>query len=296
MIQLRLPALLPLLAILVSGSCIQAKSLKAVTWNLEWFPGGRPNAYEGEKVNQMNGVKAKLQKLAPDIFLAQELTEKKAFARLVATVPGLKVNVFSKFVEPDGKTPSPQQCGIASNLKVNSAWFESFKVTETMPNPRRGFAFAALEHPEGGLIMLYCVHLKSNRGSETSNGEKDVANIRVESAKQLIAHKAAMEEKFAKAKILGWMIAGDFNTNHDGQFHRCTVIRDLVTAGFHNTWNATPKARRLTWRNDPRTTDFKPTTFDYMMTSGFKERQAKLSAASPKLSDHNPVTLMLEVP
>ena len=36
-------------------------------------------------------------KIKPDIFLAQEVTYGKAFADLVATVPGLKVDVFSNF-------------------------------------------------------------------------------------------------------------------------------------------------------------------------------------------------------
>jgi len=296
MIQLRLLAFLPLVAFLLSGNGLHAEPLKAVTWNLEWFPGGRPNAYEGEKVNQMKGVKAELEKLNPDILLAQELTDETAFAKLVATLPDLKVDVFSHFLEADGKTPGPQQCGIASNLKADSAWFESFKPTESLPNLRRGFAFAALEHPDGGLIMLYSVHLKSNRGSDTPDGEKDVANTRAESVKQLIAHKKAMEEKFAGKEIRGWLIAGDFNTNHDGQFPKCTAVKDLMAAGFHNTWDATPKEQRLTWRNDPRDTRFKPTTFDYMMTVGFKETQAKMSEVSQKLSDHNPVMLMLEAP
>lgn len=286
--------LLTFTASLICGAGLHAEPLKAMTWNLEWFPGGRPNAYEGEKINQTKGVKAELDEIAPDIFLAQELTDKKAFTKLVTTVPGLKVDVFSNFMEADGKTPGPQQCGIASKLKTNSAWFESFKLTKNIPNLRRGFAFAALEHPDGGLIMLYSVHLKSNRGSDTPEGERDVANTRAESVRQLIAHKKAMEVKFAGKKILGWMIAGDFNTNDDGQFIMCTAVKDLVAAGFHNTWDSTPKEERLTWRNSPKDTRFEPTTFDFMMTTGFKETQAKMLEVSRDISDHNPVMLILE--
>ncbi len=143
--------------------------------------------------------------------------------------------------------------------------------------------------------MVYSVHLKSNRGSDTPEGEKDVAATRAESAKQLIAHKAEMTKKFAGEKIVGWLIGGDFNTNHDGQFPMCTAVKDLVNAGFHNSWDNTPKEDRQTWRNDPRDTRFKPTTFDYMLTTGFKENQAKLFPdVAIEVSDHTPIGILLE--
>lgn len=295
---MQIPRLRPFLSLAISlalSSVLHAEPLKAVTWNIEWFPGGRPNASKGEQYKQTKEVSEQLGKMDPDIFLAQEVTDGKAFEKLVSSLPGMKVDVFSKFLEPDGRTVGQQQCAIASKLKAHSAWFEQFKPTKSLPNLRRGFAFAALEHPEGGLMMLYSVHLKSNRGSDTPEGEKDVADTRAESARQLIAHKAAMEKKFAGEKIIGWMIAGDFNTNHDGQFPMCTAVADLVKAGFHNSWDTTPGEDRLTWRNDPRDTRFKPTTFDYMLTSGFKETQAKMvPGVSIETSDHAPVGILLE--
>jgi endonuclease/exonuclease/phosphatase family metal-dependent hydrolase len=273
---------------------LNAEPIKALAWNIEWFPGGRPYAKSAERKKQADAVAAELAKIKPDILLAQEVTKGYAFEALVATMPGMKVNVFSNFLESDGKTPASQQCAIASNLKANSAFFESFKPTENLPNLRRGFAFAALEHPDGGLIMLYSVHLKSNHGSDTPKGEKDVANTRAESVRQIIAHKADMEKRFSDQKIIGWLIGGDFNTNHDNQFTMCTAVADLVKAGFHNTWDSTPREQRLTWHNNPGDDRFKPTTFDYMMTMGFKETQAKAISVSRDTSDHDPVMLLLE--
>jgi endonuclease/exonuclease/phosphatase family metal-dependent hydrolase len=273
---------------------LNAEPLKALTWNIEWFPGGRPYAKSAERKKQADAVAAELTKIKPDILLAQEVTKGYAFKALVATMPGMKVDVLSNFLESDGKTPGPQQCGIASNLKANSAFFESFKPTESLPNLRRGFAFAALEHPDGGLIMIYSVHLKSNRGSDTPEGEKDIANTRAESVRQIIGHKAEMEKRFADQKIIGWLVGGDFNTNHDDQFTMCTAVADLVKAGFHNSWDSTPKEQRLTWHNNPNDERFKPTTFDYMMTMGFKESQAKAISVPRDTSDHDPVMLLLE--
>lgn len=273
---------------------IHAEPIKAATWNLEWFPGGRPNASRTEMRTQTKAIAKVLETLSPQIFLAQELTDQKAFEKLISSVPGMKLDTFSRFLDPESGKIGPQQCAIASTLKANSAWFESFKPTENLPNLRRGFAFAALEAPEGGLIMVYSVHLKSNRGSDTAQGEIDVANTRAESARQLITHKAEMEKKFADQKIAGWVIGGDFNTNDDGQFPKCTAIRDLVAAGFHNSWDATPKEDRLTWHNSPNDTRFKPTTFDFMLTKGFQETQAKVFPGIPvDVSDHSPVLILL---
>ena len=70
----------------------------------------------------------------------------------------MKVDVFSRFLEPDGRTVGQQQCAIASRLKAHSSWFEEFKPTENLPNLRSGFAFAALKYPDGGLMMLYSLH------------------------------------------------------------------------------------------------------------------------------------------
>lgn len=280
---------------IASFTCLSAAPLRTVTWNMEWFPGGRPGASEKEQVEQTNGAREILGKLAPQILLAQELTDEKAFAKLIGEFPDMKVDVFSNFLDPHSGKTGPQQCAIASSLKAHSAWFEEFAPTENLPSLRRGFAFAALEHPEGGLIMLYSVHLKSNGGSDTPEGEQNVANTRAESVRQLVAHKAAMEKKFAGEEIVGWLIGGDFNTNNDGQFPKCTVVKDLEAAGFYNTWDKTPKAERLTWRNHPDDTRFKPTTFDYLMTSGFKKTQAKNYPDVPiEISDHTAVMLLLE--
>ncbi|MBG7608421.1 MAG: endonuclease/exonuclease/phosphatase family protein [Verrucomicrobia bacterium] len=294
-----IPSIRPFLSLAlgaVLSSALYAEPLKAVAWNIEWFPGGRPNASKGEKYKQIKGVKGILGTMDPDIFLAQEVQDEKVFGKLVASVPGLKVDVFSAF--PDRNKPArpgPQQCAIASKLKANSAWFETFKPAENLPSLSRGFAFAALQHPDGGLIMIYSVHLKSNHGSDTPKGEKNVADTRKESARQIIAHKAEMEKKFAGEKIVGWVVGGDFNTNHDGQFPMCTAVADLVKAGFHNSWDTTPKEERLSWRNHPKYTRFKPTTFDYLMTTGFKETQAKMIPdVSIEISDHAPIEILLE--
>ncbi|MGJ8725124.1 MAG: endonuclease/exonuclease/phosphatase family protein [Roseibacillus sp.] len=293
------PSLLAALALLGLCSLSPAEPISAVSWNIEWFPGGRPNASEAEQTAQLEGCKSVLPKMGADILLAQEVTDAAAFDELVSSVPGMKVHVFSQFLQPDSDRVGLQQCAIASKLEAHSAWFEAFKPSSRLPNLRRGFAFAALEHPSGGLMMFYCVHLKSNGGSDTPKGERDVAKTRKESVKQIVAHKKEMEKRFATEKIVGWVVGGDFNTNHDGQFPRCTVVQDLEAAGFYNTWTETNKQERATWLSDPdpEKRRFQPTTFDYFMTTGFLPAEAKMIPNIPReLSDHGPIVLELSLP
>jgi endonuclease/exonuclease/phosphatase family metal-dependent hydrolase len=290
-----------LLCIISHGLLIQAtfsaEPLKAMTWNIKWFPGGFQEATKADKTEHIKAASLIIEKTKPDIFLAQEIRDEQAFRNLIKNHPTIKPHILTKFMEFDGKTPSPQQCAIASNLELHSGWQESFKSTKKLPGLQRGFAFAALKHPDGGLIMVYCIHLRSNRGSENPQEAKKIAATRAESVRQIIAHKNEMMNKFSREKIVGWVIGGDFNTNHDGQFPLCSAINDMVKAGFHNTWNNTPQKDRITWRNNPRFEDFKPTTFDYIFTSGFTKNQATtVPNVSLKVSDHAPVMLNLSVP
>ena len=288
-----LPALLYGLLLCSSGS---AEPLKAMSWNIRWFPGGHPEASKADKTEQLKSASAILEKTQPDIFLAQEIRDEKAFKALLENNSDLKSNIITRFMEFDGKTPAPQQCAIASTLEAESARQESFKPVRNLPGLQRGFAFAALKHPDGGLIMTYCVHLRSNRGNENPDVAKTIAAIRKESIRQIITHKKQTAQTYADRKIIGWVIGGDFNSNHDRQFPLCTAIADLTKEGFHNTWDQTPLKDRLTWRNNPRFEDYKPTTFDYIFTSGFAKNQATLIPNVPlNVSDHAPVVLELMI-
>jgi len=288
----------PLIAA-VLGFCIpaqlSAEPLELLSWNIEWFPGGNPKPKVAEKEKQTKLVTEQLAAIQPDIFLAQEIIDEMAFEKIVSSMPGkLTMHVCSRFVNHESNDLAPQQVAIASNLTADSAFFENFKASADLINPPRGFAFAALNHPDGGLIMVYSVHLKSNRGSDTPEGELGVANMRAESARQLLSHKAEMEKRYAGRKIMGWLIGGDFNTNHDGQFPKCTAVAELVKGGFHNTWDKTPKEERHTWFPNQFTPQFKATTFDYILTVGFKETQAKVTHVPREASDHDAVSIMLD--
>lgn len=278
--------LLRLLTALSFCSILHAATpLKVVTWNLEWFPGKTPKTTPREATKHMKDAQEALKKLNPDVFIAVEIRDWAALAELVAVIPGLQAHVVSNFIDPNTGEIRPQQIGIASKLTCRAAAWEAWK--PTLPDMARGFSFTALEQKNGSLLMVYGLHLKSNRGDAS-----EVAAMRNEQTLQLIAQRAIMEKAFVGKTIGGWIATGDFNTNHDGQFPLCKVVEEMTQAGFRNTWADTPQNKRLTWSSQAES-EFKPTTFDYFFTLGLGSPNAILLDTPESVSDHHAIGLAI---
>lgn len=264
-----------------------AAEIRFMTWNVEWFPGRSPQPEDPAVDAHKLAVAEVLRREKPDIFVGEEIRNWQVFADLASAVPGLRPVVVSSFRSETDGTLWPQQIGIASDQPVEAAWAEAWHQTIVLP---RGFSFAAvnLPAPETGVLLVYGVHLKSNRGS---NDFEALANSRMreESAAQLLQHVSLMERLTFKGRIRGILIAGDFNTNQDGQFGDAT-LDILVKGGFHNTWAGVEKKDRLTWRGSEQ---FEPTTFDYILTKGLPPMKAKMIEVPDAASDHWPVTVTL---
>jgi endonuclease/exonuclease/phosphatase family metal-dependent hydrolase len=286
-------ALLALTALLLPAGALHAAPLKYVSWNMEWFPGHRPTASATEADAHMKAAQAELKKINPDIFVGVEIRDWAAFHELVSVVPGLTVDAVSSFCDSVTGELRPQQIGIASKLTCHAALWENWAAN--VPEMSRGFTFAALEVPEHGLLMVYGNHLKSNRGSDDEAGAKNVADMRNDQARQLIANREKIKKAFAKQTIFGWIASGDFNTNHDGQFPLCQAVKIITEGGYFNTWANTPKEKRLTWHPEPKS-KFEPTTFDYIFTDGLKQTDAVMLKVPDGLSDHWPISITVEAP
>jgi hypothetical protein len=74
-----------------------------------------------------------------------------------------------------------------------SAWAEEWKAGGAI-TPPRGFAFAAYELAPKQLLLVYALHLKSNRGELVEN-----VAIREESMRQLLAHMKEMEAAYGNS-------------------------------------------------------------------------------------------------
>ena len=281
---MKLKSLLILLTLLGAAS---AAEFRLVAWNVEWFPGRAPQPEAPAVEAHKKAVAEVLQREKPDILIGEEIRNWQVFADLVTAVPELRPVVVSSFRSETDGTLWPQQIGIASKLPVEAAWAEAWQQTIGLP---RGFSFAAvnLPAPEQGVLLVYGVHLKSNRGS---NDFEALANSRMreESAAQLLQHVSLMERLTFKGRIRGVVIAGDFNTNQDGQFGD-TTLDILVKGGFHNTWAGVERKDRLTWRGSDQ---FEPTTFDYILTKGLPALTAKMIEVPEGASDHWPVSITL---
>ena len=277
------------LLLLLSAGLARAKTITVVEWNLEWFPGRSPTPTPEAKQKQMEAAQKVLKQLSPDIFLAEEVGDWDSFSKLVSVVPKLQVQTVSAFKRDD--VIGRQQEAIASVLPANSTWSEQWKRGKA--NPPRGFAFAALTMPDGKLLFVYAVHLKSNG---TPAGRKPLHNLamREDSAEQLVSQLADMQKAFGGYKILGVIVGGDFNTNRDeSKWRGEKTISTLEKAGFWNTWRDVAAPNRLTWKGNGF---FAPTTFDYILVNGLGRPTASLWKASEDVSDHEPVVLKIEIP
>lgn len=272
------------------GTAEEKDGLKVVSWNIEWFPGKRNFARAKEMQKQAEVVSAAIAEINPDILLAQEIRDWESFARLCETLPGMRPAVVSAF--PSRRTGEywRQQTAIGSRLPVTAAWSQSWKQRDDL-QPPRGFSAAVLRLPGKGAprhLLVYSLHLKSNLSN--SEGET-LLNFRDrdESIHQLLDHIRDMEENVFKGSIVGVIVAGDLNTNQDGQFGD-NVIKLLKDAGFYHTWSGVPREQRRTWRGGDK---FEPVTFDHIFTKGLDRPRARIIETSEETSDHRPVEIII---
>ena len=278
------------LVLLLVSSAAWAETLTVIEWNLEWFPGRLPHATKEAQLQHMAAAQKDLKALNPDIFLAEEIGDWGAFSELVSVVPKLQVHTVSAFKNADG-TIGRQQEAIASKLPANSTWSEQWKKGES--NPPRGLGFAALTLPDGKLLFVYAVHLKSNSTSGGQGPQENTAK-REDSARQLVAHVTDMGKAYKNYQVRGVIIGGDFNTNQDDpQWKEEKTIPTLETAGFWNCWSGVKAEDRLSWKGSER---FPATTFDFFFIKGLQKVTAKLATPSEDASDHRPVVFKLDVP
>jgi endonuclease/exonuclease/phosphatase (EEP) superfamily protein YafD len=256
-------------------------------WNIQWFPGRRPNATRGEELRQINAVHNDIAQLNADIIGMEEVRD---FARAevaIAPLRGFKVDVCANFSPREGQNET-QQVAIASRLQPLSAWAEEWKPAGAMMPPR-GFAFAAYQFAPRQLVLVYAVHLKSNRGDIREN-----IPIRQESVRQLRAHMNAMESAYGKLGTITWIAGGDFNTSLDDQrFGAETTLRTLMSNGFAWTWQNVPIRSRTTL---PPDRDFPAACFDHIFYRGATLRKAWLANTTSQSSDHRAIATTLDLP
>ncbi len=223
------------------------------TWNLEWFPGGKPNSSQAERLVHMNAAKDALTDIRPDILCLQEVRDWDSVAELVSVLPNFQTLVVSRFREMGSSGPlSIQQLAIASSRPAEAAWSESFRPSP--PTPPRGFSFAAIRVGKT-LLLVYSVHFKSNIGEAITNIAK-----REGAARQLLSHVAAMESAYSESASVVTIIAGDFNTDPTDARFASERTFAILKEKFVWPWENLPLSERVT--NPAKDVTRKPASTD----------------------------------
>lgn len=259
-------------------------TITATFWNVQWFPGRRPNASHGEENRQIRAVHTDLAQLNSDIVALEEVRDYEHAALAVKPLAGFKVDVCSNFPPREGQNEA-QQVAITSRLQPLSGWSELWKPSGAIV-PQRGFSFAAYQLAPRQLLLVYALHLKSNRGEI-----REDIRIREESMQQLIAHMKAMENAYGKLGALSWIVGGDFNTAPDEpRFADEKTVPSLRAAGFRWGWEGIPFTSRITVPADLR---YPAACFDQIFFRGATLVKAWVANTSPQSSDHRAVSAVL---
>ena len=279
--RLAVAILCALLAILQDAG---GEVVRIVTWNLEWFPGGKPNSSQVERLIHTSAAKDVLIDIRPDILCLQEVRDWDSVSELVSILPGFQTLVVSRFREMGSSGPlSIQQLAIASNRPTEAAWSESFK--PSLATPPTGFSFAAIRHGKT-LLLVYSVHFKSNRGEATANIAK-----REEAARQLLTHVAEMESAYSGSAKIVTIIAGDFNTDPTDARFAAERTFAILKEKLIWPWQNLRLPERVT---NPAKGRYPDSCFD-----GFLIRGARILSCKPLpiegVSDHFPAVLMIAI-
>lgn len=255
-------------------------TVRCAFWNIQWFPGRHPNASAPEEKRQIGAVQRDLASAQLDILGMEEVRDFHNAGLAVAALPGFKVDVCSNFPPREGQNVG-QQVAIASRLTPMSAWIEGWKTSGALLPPR-GFAFAAYEIAPRQLLLVYALHLKSNRGEIT----EDIA-IREESIRQLVVHMKAMRNAYAPLGNLSWIVGGDYNTAPDDpRFTAEKSVRSLLDNGFQWSWRNIPFAQRISL---PADNFFPAACFDHIFYRDAVLLDAHVIPTSRSSSDHRAI-------
>jgi endonuclease/exonuclease/phosphatase (EEP) superfamily protein YafD len=261
--------------------------IRAAFWNIQWFPGRRPDASQREEQKQIASVQRDMRTINADIIGMEEVRDFSKATLAVAPLPGLKVDVVSDFPPREGQDVG-QQVAIASRFTPMSAWMEMWKPAGAL-TPPRGFAFAAYEIAPRQLLLVYALHLKSNRGELV----EDIA-IREEAIRQLTNHMAAMNDAYGKLGGITWLVGGDFNTAPDDpRFAKEKTTRALTENSFAWCWQNIPFPNRISLPADK----FYPAAcFDHIFYRSARLVSARAISTSAQSSDHHAIWAEFELP
>lgn len=270
-------------------------------WNVQWFPGRQPDAGEVARARHVAAVAPVVRRLNPDVLGLEEVADADAVRRLTDGLPGdYRVDVVTDFrretTQRGEGEPTRQQIALASRLPLVRAGWEPWRPGAGGVQPRRGFALAVYRPAPGQVLVVYGLHLKSNRFDEPGGAAAN-ERMRAESVRQLLAHARATAAACAPLGAVTVVFGGDFNTSlDDPRFDAEDSLRALLRDRYRWAWQHVPPAARITL---PGSGHYPDATFDHVF---FRPSAAAASArllgagvepTGYECSDHRPVTVTL---
>ena len=271
---------------------LPGRTLTITFWNVEWFPGRRPQAGERAQASHVAAVVPVVERLDPDVLGLEEVSDGDG-ARLIADhLKGFRVDVCTEFTRPPTGEPSRQQTVLCSRLPLLASGWESWQPTAAGLQPRRGFVFAAYQPTPGEVLLVYGVHFKSNVADEPG-GDATNRAMREESARQLLVHERASAARYAsQGRVRLEVVGGDMNTSlDDSRFEPEQTLHRLIDGGgLRWGWDGVLLERRYTLLSTGR---YPPTCFDhifYRAGEGVRLADCAVEPTTRNASDHHPVT------
>ena len=262
-----------------------------VTWNLQWFPGNRPEPSDSGRRWHEREVGEVIHELNVDLVLVQEVVDREALGRVTGEYPWRAVSNFQRAADEDAGLPV-QNVAILSKVPIRESWEVSFHALPLTPErPVRGFLGARLGTKKNG-ITVYTVHLKSNRGGREASAkrrEKAMEYLRKDWEKRGFDP--------VKDRIL---VAGDFNCSlRNPEFADEKTIRGLLKEGWISATAEIPWPEAGTVRPGPDG-KYPASDFDHILLSPGWGRlveggrwKAGVVQTQKIPSDHYPVVLRL---
>ena len=208
---------------------LQAETLRVLSLNAEWFPGRVPEPSPAERARHLVAVQRMLYEVNPDLWLVQEVQRPEAFPLAFAVLPDYALYRVSDF------RTGLHEAAMAGRLPLREADAHKWRTGDPDNEPPRGVVYGAVELPDGRVLLVFTLHMKSNfTGYEDYDPVRNVA-MREAEAELFVAYAAARRAAFADDAVAGVLLGGDLNVLHPRSLFRGErTLSILEAAGFQH--------------------------------------------------------------
>jgi endonuclease/exonuclease/phosphatase family metal-dependent hydrolase len=228
------------------------------TWNLQWFPGNRPEPSSAQRSWHEREIAKSIQRLDVDLLLLQEVVDPTALERVGQAYPWRVVSQFQRARDEDPDLPV-QNVAILSKVPIRESWEVGFHALPLTPDrPVRGFLGARLGTKKNGMTV-YTLHLKSNRGG------REVSAQRRERAMDYLKKDWKTRGLDPEKDVI--LVAGDFNCSlRNPEFAEEKTVRVLLQDGWRSATAEVPWPEAATVKPDPMG-KYPAADFDHILLS-----------------------------